>query len=102
VSSWGFPEEFAEATAMHYGAAVKGAPNVAAIISVACRWADALGFCAGHAERISVRDAIKAAPASVIPNLKSASAEIGQRCRVALLECANGFDRETAALFAKL
>jgi HD-like signal output (HDOD) protein len=102
VNSWGFPGEFAEATAMHYGAAVKGAPNVAAIMTVACRWADALGFCAGHAERISVRDAIRGAPAGVIPGLKAASAEIGQKCRVALLECARGFDLETAALFAKL
>jgi len=102
VTSWGFPQEFAEATAMHYGAAVKGAPNVAAVVTVACRWADSLGLCAGHAERVSVRDAIRGAPAAVIPDLKAASSKIDQQCRAALLERASGFDRETAALFAKL
>jgi HD-like signal output (HDOD) protein len=102
VNSWGLPEEFAEATAMHYGAAVKGAPNVAALITVACRWADALGLCAAHSERVSVRDAIRGAPSGVIANLKAASAEIGQKCRAKLLECAGGFDRETAGLFGKL
>lgn len=101
VTSWGLPDEFAEATAMHYGAAVKGAPNVAAIVTVACRWADALGFCAGHAERVSVRDAIRAAPAAVIPDLKAASSKIDQQCRAALMEYASGFDRETAMLLAK-
>jgi HD-like signal output (HDOD) protein len=88
VNSWGLPEEFAEANAMHYGAAVKGIPNVAAIVSVACRWADSLGFCAGHAERISIRDAIRAAPAGIIPYLKSASAEIDRQSRAKLLEYA--------------
>lgn len=102
VTSWGFPDEFAEATAMHYGAAVKGAPNVAAIVTVACRWADALGLCAGHSERVSLRDAIRSAPSGVIPDLKAASVEIGQKCRQKLLEYAGGFDRETALLFAKL
>lgn len=102
ANSWGLPEEFAEATAMHYGAAVKGSPNVAALISVACRWADALGFCAGHAERISVREAIRCAPSGVIPDLKSASSEIDRRCRAKLLEYAREFDEDTVKLFAKL
>ena len=102
INSWGLPEEFAEATAMHYGAAVKGAPNVAAIVSVACRWADALGYQAGHAERVSVRDAIRCAPARVIPDLTAASTEIGRRCRAKMLEHAREFDEETVKFVGKL
>jgi HD-like signal output (HDOD) protein len=101
VNSWGLPEEFEEAAAMHYGAPVKGCPDVAALVGVACRWADALGFCAGHAEKISVRDAIRNAPARVIPSLTAASVEIGRGSRAKLLEFVREFDGESIGLLAK-
>jgi hypothetical protein len=82
--------------------AVDGTKNVAAMMTLACRWADALGFSAGHSERISVRDVIRVAPAGVTPSLKAAAVEIGQRCRAKLLEFARELNQETAKPFAKL
>jgi HD-like signal output (HDOD) protein len=102
VKSWGLPAEFMEATAIPPETALDGTSSVATIMNLACRWADALGFSVGHSERLAVRNVIRMAPSAVIPNLKAASGEIGNRCRAKLLEYAREFDAETAKLFAKL
>jgi HD-like signal output (HDOD) protein len=102
VNSWRLPPEFAEATAAHHEITGNGARKVVTLATLACRWADALGFCAGHSERVAVRDALRSAPQALMPALKAASVEIDQRCRAQMLELSREFDAETAKLFAKL
>jgi HD-like signal output (HDOD) protein len=101
VKSWGLPDEFAEAAAD--AETIQGpTPPVTALVTTACRWAGALGLPAGHAERFSVRDAIRAAPPALAPDLKAASAAIAERSRVKLMDYAREFDADTHRLFAKL